>query len=205
MCGPYTNITEIEVSEYDPPYYCRRTPGQQEFAYRFKEHNSDDLQGIFPSFTNRIVTVSSGKCFEYSQRNRIDDPDREAASKYTYGNETFNDTISLPNSSVGNSGTTYIYRDIERPQSVETYRCGPRCVMMWAYKAQGPKEPPTFYECPITVSSVSNTAQDSHDIPDSMARIAAASIALQGRWTGTIEDRRWTQYQFYAHGYVKTL
>ena len=68
-CGRYditTDILNTSTPKIDYRYYCRRTPEHEEFAYRFKEYNTDDLQGIYPHFTNRYITASSGPCIVYN-------------------------------------------------------------------------------------------------------------------------------------------
>ncbi len=207
-CGPYTDITDISNSKYDPPYFCRRTPGQQEFAYRFKEYNPNDTEKNYPYFTNRIITVSSGACFKYNVPNAKNpgiqgiDP---LEHNYTFFNSTYTSSICIPKCSDGWSATIYIYRGTKTPVFDEANSCGDRCKWIWAYRAWGPNltEPPAIFECPITVSEVSNTTTDAQQIPDSVARVAAASIALQGQWTGAVEDKDWTQYQFNAFKYVR--
>jgi hypothetical protein len=205
-CAQYTDITELQGPTSDPAYYCPPVPeDKQEYAYRFKEYDPKDLQGICPSFSNRTITVSSGTCFEYEEIGRTNDRDLfgdVAAWKYTYGNKTFNSNITIPKASEGRSGTTYVYRGTKHPRDTETYACGARCILMFAHKSQGPDQPSTFYECPITVSPVKNATRDEHHFPDRVARVAAASIALQGRWAGTSEKKIWTQYQFYAARYA---
>lgn len=56
---------------------------------------------------------------------------------------------------------------------------------MWVFKAHNPKEEPAFYQCPITISVVSNVTNVMQHVSNDVARTAAASIALQGRWAGT--------------------
>ena len=74
---------------------------------------------------------------------------------------------------------------------------------MWAYKAAGHGESSTFYHCPIRVSNVTEVSidtqvsNDTQQVPDGMARLAATSIALQGRPSG---NNTWTQYQLYTYG-----
>lgn len=41
-CGHYSDISEVLKSKKRYDYYCRRTPGQQQFAYRFLEFNPND-------------------------------------------------------------------------------------------------------------------------------------------------------------------
>ena len=57
---------------------------------------------------------------------------------------------------------------------------------MWVYKAHSRYEQPAFYQCLFSISNVSNTTNNSEQgISKDVTRIAAASIALQGRWAGT--------------------
>ena len=207
-CGPYDDITDISNSKYGPPYFCRRTPGQQEFAYRFREYNPNDTGKNYPSFTNRIITVSSGACFTYFVPH-AEHPGTQCIDlqgfNYTFYNSTYSSSICIPFGSAGWSSTIYIYRGKQTPVADEASSCGDRCKWVWAYRAWGPglEDPTTIFQCPITVSEVSNTTTDAQQIPDSVARVAAASIALQGRWTGTWENPDWTQYQFNVFKYVK--
>lgn len=204
-CKNYTEIAEVVYSTLNSPYYCRTTPRMQEFSYRFNEYNPNDTQKSYPFFSNRTVTASSGHCFTYDETNRTSLPDVSddgGGLQISYKNDTFNASISIPNSSLGSQGTTYIYRGIHPPADAAPadaggIACGPRCITMWAYENPVSDHPPRFYQCPISVSAVRNAMQDVHNIPDGVARVAAASIALQGRYSGTSD---FTQYQFYADG-----
>lgn len=201
-CGPYDGIATILNSKYDPPYFCRRTPGQQEFAYRFKEYNPDDKEKIYPYFTNRIITVSSGTCLEYNVPNSEKTMTPQCiglpGTKYVFHNATYKSTFCVPISSDGWASTIYIYYGTKTPALDEDYSCGSRCKWIWAFRSlvQSVEVPGTLFQCPITVSEVSNARGDEQKIPDAVARVAAASIALQGRWMGTVENKIWQQYQF---------
>ena len=206
-CGDYTDISEVQNSRKYDNYYCRRTPGSQEFAFRFYEYNPDDQQRTYPFFTNRIVTASAGKCIIYpsvTQSPGIDLDGNPAAINFTFTNGSFTDSISIPKANDGLSGTTYIHRGMKTPGDANSplVVCGPRCLWMWVHKAQGPNDNSTFYQCPITVSEVSNAPYDRQKINDVIARTAAASIALHGGWTGTSQEQIFTSFNFYAAGYV---
>lgn len=208
-CGAYTTISEVQNSREDDDYYCRRTPGSQEFAFRFYEYNPDDQQRTYPFFKNRIVTASAGECIIYpnvteSPGTDLDLDGDRAAKKFTFTNGSFTDSISIPKANDGLSGTTYIYRGIKTPGEADSPSvvCGPRCLWMWVHKAQGPVDKSTFYQCPITMSEVSNASHDYQKIKDIMARTAAASIALHGGWTGTFKNQIFTSFNFFAAGYV---
>ena len=199
-CSWYNGIVGVINSGQDERFYCRQDG--QEFAYRFNEYNPNDTQQAYPHFTNRVITAASGECVEYNQigtpvPDKVGDMD---AQKFTYSNNVTKGTISIPNSSLGREGTTYIYRAKEDPPQATTYVCGDRCILMWAYKNPGATDGPMFYQCPITVSPVNDADQPAHHVPDAMARLAAASIALQGRFTGPQSDKNFMQFQFYASG-----
>ena len=207
LCEPYNSVADISNSKSNPPYFCRRTLGQQEFAYRFKEYNPTDVGKTYPYFTERIITVSSGTCIQYNVLDAQSPPTTSNCIgypgwNYSFFNSTYNSSLCIPFSSAGWSATIYIYNGTQPPGLDEDSSCGNRCKWIWAYRAWGPdlNDSPAIFQCPITVSEVSNTKMDAQQIPDSVARTAAASIALQGRWTGTEEDKNWIQYQFNAFG-----
>ena len=199
-CVKYTVIEDVLRSQTNPRYYCRRTPGQQEFAYRFLEYNPQDHQRTYPHMTDRVITASAGQCYEYSVSHV---ETRTVAggkwSNYTYTNETFSDSILLPVQTDTFDGTVYIYRGFKVPQNATNWSCGLRCIWMWAHKTVGPHDPSTFYQCPVTVNPVqgglNDVLQDVHRISDDIARLAASSIGLQGG--NSDPDVGWTQFQFY--------
>ena len=178
-CGPYTNIPEVLKYKNNYGYYCKRARHQQEFAYRFNEYNPLDIQKVYPRLTDRTITASSGDCLKYSM---IGDPTTvdNGDLLYKYTNHTYNGSIRIPGESGAIDGTTWVYRDTKIPQEADEYACGPRCIKMWAHRANGHGEHSTFYECPITVNHVSNSLHNEQDVSDGIARLAAASIALQG-------------------------
>ena len=207
-CEQYDELGHIYKSQVDSPYFCRRAEGKQEFVYRFKEYNPNDIERHYPYFTNRTVTASSGACFKYDALSRIDTvPDLNgymSAAKYHFANSTYQSDITIPMSSEGASATVYVYRGPERPDLAQVNSCGNRCLWMWAHRTSLLfQNSSTFFQCPISISEVKNATSVAHDISDSMARIAAASIALQGRWAGDIHNKVWTQYQFHAIQYTQ--
>lgn len=200
-CGAYNDTSQILKSQIDYRYYCRRTRHQQEFAYRFNEYNPKDMQKSYPHFTRRLITASTGQCFNYTMVGEPRDVG-DGILYYEYTNGTFSGNITIPGQSGAFDGTTYIYRAIKTPQQANIYACGPRCIWLWAHKARGHGESSTFYQCPITVNNVtvnltSNALNDTQKVSNDLARQSAASIALQGRRSG---NNIWTQYQLYAFG-----
>ena len=205
-CGYFSNLDDVINSKYDYPYYCRRNTTIQEFAYRFKEYNPKDIQKTYPRFTKRIIRASSSRCTEYSelgsQQATVGDffPNTISALNLTYTDGQRNGTILIPTSALGREGTTYIYRGPHPPAEATTYGFGPRGIVMWVYRNPGAREESRFFECPVTVEVVTNVRNPAHNVSDSTARQAAASIALQGQFRNLGNDRDFTQWQWYANG-----
>lgn len=190
--GSYDQIEDLYKSSDSIGYYCRKTPG--ECAYRFVEYNPEDQLKTYPSLTNRVITASAGQCSTYQE---IEKPVKNGdALEFKISNDPVNGTISIPVQLGGMGGTTYIYRGLNPPSEADWFACGDRCIKMWAHKAAGYRENSTFYECPISISNVSNIENETQDVPHDVARLAAAAIALQGR--PSIKPFR--QYQFYPYG-----
>ena len=190
------------TSKNNNPYYCRRTSNRQEFAYRFLEWNPEDKQRAYPAFTNRIITASSGPCFNYTGLPLpVLVPDVNghlAAYNYTYQNDSYVGSVVIPAANTAIGGTTYIYRGWKIPEQATIYACGPRCIWMWAHRDDGFNTTSAFFQCPITFSQVTNSHDNIYDVPDGVARLAAASIGLQGRNGNSIFA--WEQYQYVPFG-----
>ena len=198
-CGAYEAVADIAVSKQDHGYFCRND--WQEFSYRFSEYNPNDTQKAYPHFTNRTFTASSGQCLVYDQVGKgvaatVGDM---SACKFTYNGST-SGTITIPTANLGREGTTYTYQGMHPPASASREACGPRCLWMWVYKNPGATEGPKIYRCPVTVSVVNNARQHEHHIPDAVARLAVASIALEGQFQGSRNGPIFKQFQFYASG-----
>ena len=201
--GEYKDISDVQNSKHDHQYYHRQEANKEEFAYRFNEYNLNDTASAYPHFTNRTFTAASDTCLEYSE---VGNPTSAtfgdmSARNHTYTNGSTTGSILIPTAFLGNEGTTYIYRGTETPTDDQTIRCGSRCLWMWAYRNPGKTESSRFFRCPIEISPVSNVTKSAHNITDNIARVAAASIALQGRFqTGREGAQIFTQFQFYASG-----
>ena len=207
-CGYFTDVASVISSQENFRYYCRRNTTVHGFAYRFNEYNPDDTQKSYPHFTDRVISASSGECNEYSQ---VGIPEPTAvgdtnslnyisAMNFTYTNNLTSGSIVIPTSALGDEGTTYIYRGMKLPAKAITYGYGDRGIWMWAYRNPGREQDSRFYECPVSISAVSNVVNPKHNITNEVAREAAASIALQGQWRGPGEDPDYRQWQWYAEG-----
>lgn len=209
-CGYFTDTASVISSTENFRYYCRRNTTVQGFAYRFNEYNPLDTQKTYPRFTNRTITAFSRECNEYPQ---VDGPPEKttvgnpkslnyiSAMNFTYTNGSANQSIVIPTSALGREGTTYIFRGYHVPAEAGNFAYGDRGIWMWVYRNPGVgQDQGRFYECPVTVSAVSNVLNPKHNISDGLALEAAASIALQGQWRGNIEDPNYMQWQWYASG-----
>ena len=203
-CEEYNTIDDILKSQANPKYYCRRSAGQQEFAYRFVEYNPHDHRRAYPYLTNRVITASGNGCQNYTVTHV--EPGTETKSKwsnYTYTDGNSNSSILLPVQVDTFDGTVYIYQGFKSPENATIYACGSRCILVWAYKTyRDALQEDLFYRCAVTVTTVQNAQVDEHGVSDRIARLAAASIGLQGGKADP--DNGWGQYVFYPFAYVKS-
>ncbi|KAL8946047.1 MAG: hypothetical protein Q9222_007506, partial [Ikaeria aurantiellina] len=204
----YSTDDDIYDSPQDCSYFRRR--GDPEYAYRFNEYNGNDRSRAYPFLTKRLIKTSSGQCYQYSARTdgTRDSPDGpESMIAYAYSNETTNGTLVVPRPDTAFDSTTYVYTGVWAPQNASAVACGPRCIWVYALRNSGPVtnfRPIDVFMCPITVSDVTNIGDPAHVVPDDTARMAAASIALSGRYTNPDDahpdQKHWQQYQLYPYG-----
>lgn len=196
--GDYDDIPGLLRLKKDVSIWRRHD--RLEYAHRFNEYNENDAQQAYPHLTERIITTSSSGCIKYDVE-EVPMPDSNSR-RVTYRNQSFKGTIDILGSSLGKEGTTYIYRGYKVPAhaGAPDVVCGDRCMYVWVYKNPGKKEGPTMYQCPIAVSEVSNTKLPQHNLPNPVARVAAVSIALEGRRAGDMKNPDYHQYQFHAYG-----
>lgn len=205
----YTVDSDIQGAPQEC-YYFENKNGQ-EFALRYAEYNPDDSARAYPFSTDRVVKASAEECFQYNinveSSQKIDSSDgKQDVFLMDYYNSTFNGTISVPTCDTANDSTTYIYNGDLPPQNATVQGCGARCLWLYALQNTGPltKKPLTLVQCSINISEASNMTPD-HDwqiLPDLNARLAAASIALTGRYTypnGSVK-KYWQQYRLYPWG-----
>ncbi|MDI1490389.1 MAG: hypothetical protein OHK93_001591 [Ramalina farinacea] len=212
QCCTYETNADVLTSGHDCRYFCRRDRHNQEFQYRFKEFNPDDFNvnvstKAYPHFTNRTISAS-GNCSSYSVENdHITDSGCDHYFEYKNADGSVRGNITIPQAYIGISSTTYIYRGLNPPQNAPAQQCGDRCTIVWAYRGTGDpfdstvKASSQIYQCNVTVTAVTNTTDQIKELPDDMARLAAASISLSGRKSGP-GPNDWNQYQFYPLGFV---
>ncbi|KAL8859899.1 MAG: hypothetical protein Q9178_003732 [Gyalolechia marmorata] len=183
-------IDDVLQSDNDNGYYWLNESRQ--YAYRFKEFNQDDVQRIYPFFTNRTITAESRDCIRYEVS--LDNNQNPDFLKWV---------MTIPPAYRDRGGTTYIYRGNLDPKltSSPNVVCGSRCTYVWALFFPPEKIlEPALYRCPVSISDVANATSDMHYVPDGVARVAAASIALQGRSAPSQPRVKFTQYRYYASG-----
>ena len=196
-CCDYTDINGVLTSKNDCRYYCNRQRNRQQFTYRFNEYNINDTEKAYPRFTQRLITTSSGKCFNYTQ----DGPPKRRGDGnllFRFHNGTFKGSITIPAVSDTWHGTTYVFQGFHAPPIAGLQACGPRCVNVWAHRSSPDQQ---IFQCPITVGPVINVDHDNRNqtISDGLAKVAAAAIGLSGRQN---DNKGWNQYQLYTIGYA---
>ncbi|KAL8686914.1 MAG: hypothetical protein Q9218_006768, partial [Villophora microphyllina] len=201
----YTSDDQIFNASQDCEYFINQN--RHEYAYRFMEFNPDDRARSYPFLTKRLIKASAGDCYQYTTGDFYDVASGDGPQSVRvrpYSNGTHNGTISIPRPATAFDSTTYVYAGDFAPQNASAQACGPRCIWLYAFQSYGPvtKRDSSVFQCPITVSNVSNAGNPAHIVPDDTARMAAASIALTGRYTNPngSEWKHWQQYQLYPYG-----
>lgn len=194
MCTQCTYTVDSDIQDAPQEcYYFNNANDGREFAIRYAEFSPHDSARAYPYFTSRVVKASAGECVQYnidegaSFNNESNDGEQDVRVLH-YFNSTFNGTIAVPTCDAALDSTTYIYNELLPPQNATSQSCGTRCLWLYAWQNKGPKtqHPMLLFQCPISISEVSNTTPHSQydwqSLPDLNARLAAASIALTGRY-----------------------
>ncbi|KAL8651895.1 MAG: hypothetical protein Q9226_004493 [Calogaya cf. arnoldii] len=204
---PYATDDDIFNSPQDCEYFYSNRG--QEFAYRFAEYNPQDRgRRAYPYQTRRLIKVSSGQCYRSSPRKADiyfapfkDEPRSMMVLRISNG--TDDERVWVDRSDTAFDSTTYAYTGEQAPQNATAQACGPRCIWVYAIRWNGTvtNRGIDVFKCPITVSNVTNVDDPAHIVPDNTARMAAASIALTGRYTNPKGPmKHWQQYQLYPYG-----
>lgn len=203
----YTVDSDIQRAPQDC-YYFKETDGR-EFAVRYAEYNPGDSARAYPYITDRVVKASAEECYQYNihEENQLkinSNDGKQDVWVWQYYNSTFNGITSVPACDKAYGSTTYIYNEVLPPQIATVQACGNRCLWLYALRNDYPstKRPLVLFQCSISISEVSNAHRDWQILPDLNARLAAASIALTGRYTnpnGSVE-KHWEQYRLYPRG-----
>ncbi|KAL9614938.1 MAG: hypothetical protein Q9167_000580 [Letrouitia subvulpina] len=202
---PYTTDEDIFQANQSCTYFYNTA--KPEFAYRYLEYNPDDVAGVYPYLTKRLVKASPSECSQYETFRGRDERDRYGLTLWHFKDGSENKTISIPLVNTAFDSTTYIYNDTATPQDSSDQACGPRCLYIYALRQQGPRRNNTLntlFQCQINITNVTNISDQEQILADRNARLAAASIALTGRYTNLISHdvKEWRQYQLYPFGSV---
>ncbi|KAL9034354.1 MAG: hypothetical protein Q9214_007082, partial [Letrouitia sp. 1 TL-2023] len=205
---PYTTDEDIFQANQSCAYFTNTA--KPEFAYRYLEFNPDDVAGVYPYLTKRLVKASPSECSQYETFRSRDERDRYGLTLWHFNDGAENKTISIPLVNTALDSTTYIYNDTTIPQDSIDQACGPRCLYVYALRQQGPRRNNTLntlFQCQINITNVTNIGDQVQVLADRNARLAAASIALTGRYTNLIsrDVKEWRQYQLYPFGYRLSL
>ena len=201
----YQSTDDINNGPQICPYFIRND--QREFAVRYADTDPNDITNAYPYYgTGRIITTAATECTGYLTGLDFppaDGPDGKVSELvWRFVNTTGTYNLTIPRPSLAMFATTYVWNGTEQPHSETSQACGPRCLVLYALRdmKRGEKHEITIFQCHISVSPVSNIKDPAHVLSDSMARTAAASIALSGRWrmNGNIFD--WRQFQLYQEG-----
>lgn len=204
---PYTTESDIRVAPQNCTYFYNTA--NPEFAFRYSEYNPKDHAHAYPYFTDRIIKTSASDCYQYEMdSSSIYAVDSSDGLKETwilpFHNETYNGSLPVPRPSSAFDSTTYVYNGTLVPQNATLPSCGPRCISLYAFRSKGTvtKRPDVMFRCSITVGEVSNVNNDAQQLPDINARLAAASIALTGRYANPngSKVKQWQQYQLFPWG-----
>ena len=202
----YSTDDDIIASNQSCIYFYNRNG--RDFAFRYSEYDPQDTARSYPYLTDRIVKASTGDCHQYAVSSsylRDSNDGLQAEFVWSFNNDTYDGVLPIPKASQAFDSTTYVYNGTDLPQNTTTEACGPRCLWVYAFQDTGPlreMKPPELYQCPITITDVSNVTNDAQMLSDDNARIAAASITLTGRYTNPnrSEEKHWEQHRLYPFG-----
>ena len=207
---PYVTDSDIRAAAQNCTYFYNTA--NPEFALRYAEYNPKDHAHAYPYLTDRIIKASASDCYQFqvnaSSAYFIDSTDGlQETWVFPFHNETYNGNLPIPRPSAAFDSTTYVYNGSSVPQNATLQSCGPRCISLYAFRSYGTvtKRPDVMFKCSITVGEVTHVDNDAQQLPDINARLAAASIALTGRYTNPNGSKieQWQQYQLFPYGYVQ--
>ena len=203
----YQSMDEIHRAPQTCRYLARTD--HREFAVRYADSNRAAAINAYPYYgAQRFVTVAATECngnltSSPGLANGRDGPESEFV--WPFQNSTGFYSLSIPRSILARASTTYIWNGTATPPLATEQVCGPRCVVLFALRDMDRDRGHeiTIFQCRITISLMSNVKNPAHVLSDSMARTAAASVALSGRWRlgfvgGPPLD--WRQFQLYQDG-----
>lgn len=200
----YQSIDDINQGPQACFYFTRED--HREFAVRYVDSNPADLTNAYPYYrTQRIVTTAATNCngsFNVAAPSVADSADgKESEFVWQFENSTGTYPLSIPRSILAAQSTTYVWNGTDLPPLATWQTCGPRCIVLYALRdfwRDSTDHEISIFQCRITISPMSNIKDPAHVLSDSIARTAAASIALSGRRRN--DDSAWRNFQLYQDG-----
>ena len=201
----YQSTDEIHKAPQTCRYLARAD--HREFAVRYADSNPTDVINAYPYYgTQRFVTAAATECngnlttISPTLADGGDGPESEFV--WPFQNSTGIYSLSIPRAILARDSTTYIWNGTATPPLATLQTCGPRCIVLFALRDmdRDPNHEITIFQCRITISLVFNVKNPVHVLSDSIARTAAASIALSGRWRLREGFLDWRQFQLYQDG-----
>lgn len=196
----YQSFDDIYKGPQTCLYFIRND--RREFTVRYADSNPTDLINAYPYYgAKRIITIAATNCngtFNVTDHDTVASSDGiDSDFAWPFENSTGTYPLSIPRSILAAYSTTYVWNDTELPPSSTSEACGPRCVVLYALRDmhRGPKHEISIFQCHVTISPMANVKDPAHVLSDSMARTAAASIALSGRWRP--DGSRFRNFQLY--------
>lgn len=145
------------------PFAYLATPDYFQYFFMESSANSDPNSNPINFYSNRSIKTT-GSCVTYPVHDNVN------GSSQSFTVEKDGKTYDPGFESIGPNSTTYYTQ-----QNME---CGPRCKELCAYENNGVAA--FYYECNVTVSTVSNVSYPSQNVSDKNALMAAGAIGLQG-------------------------
>ena len=180
------NLTDNQASLPTPLAAAGSNPfayfaGPDYFQYFFMESSANNESNSNPInfYSNRSIKTS-GSCFTYPVLDNVNG----SSQKFTVQKDGAPFTPDFE--SIGPNSTTY-YTQLDMT-------CGDRCKEICAYENNGAAA--FYYECNITVSTVSNVTYPSQNVSVANALMAAGAIGLQGyqQYSGSQPTSQYQQF-----------
>ncbi|KAI5853746.1 hypothetical protein BZA05DRAFT_394569, partial [Tricharina praecox] len=197
----YQQLTKPGVSDPNTPYDrpIEIASDDEGWVYYFRERNPH------VTTTHTPLAVKSGRWIQSSAEcdyYPLIEGQYGNSSTVVYLNGTEEHTLSGI-SDYGPAATTWINPRSDLPRNND-WDCGSRCASVAALSFLGPTDSGNgaFYDCEVSISTVQNGTEAIHQMPDSVAHVAAGAISLEGYSTGPdsweyvryIPESPWSNY-----------
>ena len=166
------------------PFVYFATPDYFQYFFMESSANFDSNSNPINFYSNRSIKTA-GSCITYPVYDNVN------GSTQSFTVEKDGELYHPIFESIGPDSITY-YTQKNR-------ECGPRCQELCAYENNGVAA--FYYECNVTVSTVSNVSYPSQNVSDENAVMAAGAIGLQGSYflTPMSQYQRFPAGSFYGN------